>query len=153
MISISTILSVDDINLALAAEEKLAAIQEVLFLLHGDARILDFKVLCSAVEGHNAPAISVGGMGICIAHERTNAVSSLVLAVGRSDKGIRCREIPEPVHLFFVAGIPKTFDHEYLRVVGALVRACSNTEILRFLLETHDQEEFLNQLSSVETPL
>ncbi len=153
MISIPDILSVDDINLTLSSDLKSAAVQEVLFLLDGDPRILNFEALCHAVESRNAAAIAVPGAGICIAHGRTDAVSHLVLAVGRSDIGILCPEIQEPVNLLFTAGIPTTLDSEYLRIVGALVRACGDPEILPVLLETQDPREFLDQLSSVEIRL
>lgn len=152
MIPILDVLFPDDINLALASEVKSAAILEVLSLLNGDPRILDFEAFCRAVETRNAPAINVHGTGICIAHGRTDTVSSLVLAAGRSDIGISCCEMNERIRLLFVVGIPTAFDNEYLRTVGAIVRACNHTTTLRVLLETKDPIECLNQLSNIETP-
>ncbi len=153
MISIPDILSSDNIHLSLASKTKSAAIQEVLSLLRSDPRVLDFETLEEAIEKRSISTISMPSAGICIAHGRTNAVSALVLAAGRSDAGIVCCETPEPIHLFFVAGIPTAFDSEYLRIVGALVRACHNADTLHFLLKTKDHIEFLNRLSHTESHL
>ena len=88
MISISDILIPSHINLALVGRDQAAGIDEVLFKLNGDTRVRDWGALSHAVTERNAPALACNGCGICIAHARTDAVHSLVMAAGRSSEGL-----------------------------------------------------------------
>ena len=129
MIPISEILTASHINLMLTSGTQEEGIDEVLSKLNGDPRVLDWAALKQAVHERNAPAISCGACGICIAHARTTAVQSLVMAVGRSAEGLTSSNIVEPVRLLFVAGIPAAFHFEYLRVVGAIARLCNDPAV------------------------
>lgn len=153
MIPISEILTPSHINLALAASDQAGGVQEVLSKLNGDPRILDWGALREAVTERNAPAISCGSCGICIAHGRTNSVQSLVMAAGRSAEGLVSPNISERVRLVFVAGIPAAFQSEYLRVVGAIARLCHDQAFLGKLLSVQGPEDFIGLLSLGETKL
>ena len=153
MIPISEILTPSHVNLALAAEDQVSGVQEVLSKLNGDPRVMDWDSLGLAIIGRNAPAISCGPCGICIAHGRTNAVQSLVMAAGRSADGLTSPNIQERVRLVFVAGIPAAFHSEYLRVVGAIARLCHDKALLNNLLSVQDPEKFVSLLSSAEAKL
>lgn len=153
MISISEILIPSHINLALAATDQAGGVDEVLSKLNGDPRVQDWNALLQAITERNAPAITCGACGVCIAHGRTNAVSSLVMAAGRSTAGLFSPEVKEPIRLVFVAGIPSAFHSEYLRVVGAIARLCSNQSLLNELLTAQNPEKFIELLSSAESKL
>lgn len=151
--TISEILHATDINLALRAGTKDAAIEEVLAQLRGDSRVRDWTGLREAIIARDAPALSDGGVGICIAHGRTPAVGGLVLAAGRSLGGIPSPEVPTGIQLFFVAGIPATVTSEYLRVVGAIARVCRDLRQTDRLLEAPDGESFVEILSEASERL
>ena len=153
MISIADILLPSRINLALVGKDQAAGIDEVLSKLNGDSRVRDWGALSQVVTERNAPAISCCGCGICIAHARTNAVSSLVMAAGRSTSGLVSPEVSEPVRLVFVAGIPAAFSSEYLRVVGAIARFCHDQALLEKLLHVPDPQEFIDLLALQENKL
>lgn len=153
MISISEILIPSHVNLALTAKDQAGGVDEVLSKLNGDPRVQDWGALVSAITERNAPALTCGKCGVCIAHGRTNAVSSLVMAAGRSSAGLVSPEVSEPVRLVFVAGIPSAFHSEYLRVVGAIARLCGNPTLLDKLLSIQDPGEFIGLLSSAESKL
>lgn len=153
MIPISEILTPAHVNLALTATDQAGGVDEVLSKLNGDPRILDWDALRQSITERNAPAISCGACGICIAHGRTNAVQSLVMAAGRSPAGLASSHVKEPVRLVFVAGIPAAFHSEYLRVVGAIARLCNDRNLLDKLLAVRNPEEFVSLLSSGETKL
>lgn len=153
MIPISEILPPTHINLALVATTQIEGVDEVLSKLNGDPRVLDWTALKRAVDERNAPAISCGPCGICIAHARTNAVQSLVMAAGRSADGLSSPSLGEPVRLIFVAGIPTAFQSEYLRVVGAIARLCNDKSLLGELLSVQDPENFVALLKSGEAKL
>jgi len=153
MTSIGEILHPDHINLSLSAQDKKSAVEEVMAKLNGDARVGDFSALREAVLSRNAPAIAESGCGICIAHGRTESISALVLAAGRSQEGFACEDITEPVKLVFVAGIPMAFNADYLRIVGAIARICRDRHQLERLLAAKTAVHFVDLLGTGEMKL
>lgn len=150
MITISEILKPGDVKLPLHALEKAAAVDELLESLRGDERITDWDALRQAVIARDAAGIAEDGIGICIAHGRTNAVHSLVLAAGRCDRGISASEIQEPIRLFFVAAIPKALSQDYLRVLGAIARVCKSPEVRQQLLSVKEPARFIELLTQAQ---
>lgn len=153
MIPISEILLPAQVNLSLAARDQAGGVDEVLSKLNGDPRVQDWPALVRAVTQRAAPALACNSCGICIAHGRTNAVSSLVMAAGRSPNGLSSPEVRDKVRLVFVAGIPSAFDSEYLRIVGAIARLCRDKTLLQKLLAAPDAEEFTALLAGGEAKL
>jgi mannitol/fructose-specific phosphotransferase system IIA component (Ntr-type) len=153
MTPIGDVLQPDHVILALAAQDPAGAVSEVLATLEGDERVSNFTALRDAVLAQPAPAIAENGCGICIAHGRTESVSSLIMAAGRSNQGIVYPGLPEPVKLVFVAGIPGAFTSEYLRIVGAIVRMCRDRRQLDRLLTIKEPKRFVALLSSGEVKL
>jgi len=153
MIPISEILLPGHVNLSLTGKDQAAGIDELLVKFNGDPRVINCDALVQAVTERNAPAISCNGVGVCIAHGRTNAVQSLVMAAGRSEKGLVSPEIREKVRLVFVAGIPSAFDSEYLRIVGSIARFCRDKELLDKVLKAPTPDDFITLLSRQEVKL
>jgi PTS system fructose-specific IIC component len=153
MTPIADILRPDHVNLSLSAGDKNSAVTEVLSKLNGDPRVKDFSVFEKAVTARNAAAISENHCGICIAHGRTESVTGLILAAGRSTAGFPCREVADPVHLVFVAGIPGAFNSEYLRIVGAIARICRDPHQLDRLLAAKTASHFIELLVAGEVKL
>lgn len=153
MISIRQILQPGHVNLSLSSTAIPSAVNEVLASLNGDTRILQWDGLKKSVLERNAPAIDADGCAIVIAHGRTDAVGSLVMAVGRSTEGFPSDAAKENVRLIFVAGIPSALNSEYLRVVGTIARLCSNRDFVQELLSTPRQDAFVDILCSGESLL
>jgi mannitol/fructose-specific phosphotransferase system IIA component (Ntr-type) len=153
MISIRQILQPGHVNLSLSSTKIDSAVGEVLASLSGDIRILQWNALKESVLQRNAPAIDAEGCGIVIAHGRTDAVGSLVMAAGRSNEGFNCNDTKQNVRLVFVAGIPSALNNEYLRVVGTIARLCSKTELIQKMLSATSPSAFIDILCSGETTL
>ncbi|MEI8292428.1 MAG: PTS sugar transporter subunit IIA [bacterium] len=153
MISIRQILQPGHINLSLSCNALEPAVAEVLASLSGDIRILQWNPFRESVLERNAPAIDAEGCGIVIAHGRTDAVSSLVMAVGRSNEGMPSLHSTETIRLVFVAGIPSALNSEYLRIVGTIARLCSQGELVQKLLSATSPAQFLDVLCSAEASL
>lgn len=153
MTPIGDILQPEHVNLSLSAGNGDAAVAEVLSRLNGDPRVKDFAAFEKAVTVRNAAAISENHCGICIAHGRTESVTGVVLAAGRSDPGFSCREVADPVRLVFVAGIPAAFNSEYLRIVGAIARVCRDRSQFDRLLSAKTAEDFIALLGAGEVKL
>ena len=153
MTPIADVLQPDHVILELSAKEPSAAIEEVMATLEGDERVREFAALREAVREQPAPAIAENRVGICIAHGRTELVTSLVMSAGRSAAGIVFPKLSDPVRLVFVAGIPGAFTSEYLRIVGAIVRICRDKRQLERILSTKEPDRFVALLSSGEVKL
>ena len=154
MISLSEILLPEHINLQLDAIDSPTAVEELLFPLRGDIRISNWDAFRASVLDRAAPAVSTDdGYGIVIAHGRTNSVTSLVMAAGRSPNGFASPHIAGPVRLVFVVGIPTALNQDYLRVVGTIARLCGKPETLQKLLQAPNARAFLDLLLSWENKL
>lgn len=151
--TIDEILHAGDVSLSLRADGKTAAIEEMLGHLRGDARVGNWEELRNAVISRDAPAIEHEGRSICIAHGRTRAVNDLVVAAGRSERGIICPETNLRVHLLFAIGIPTTMSSEYLRLVGAIARVCGEPAQFDELLAAPDGEAFVEILAAASERL
>lgn len=154
MTSLRTILPPAQIRLTLQAPDLAAATREVLELLRGDLRVLQWEALEKAVHDRAAaPLCAKGCCGILIAHGRTNAVGSLVLSAGRFPAGVEDPATGQRVQLVFVAGIPTAFNNDYLRIVGTIARVCGNPDKNRSLLQATVPSDFIEILASGETEL
>ncbi len=153
MTPISEVLSPENVILNLAAHDKKEAIAESITKLAFHPSVHDFAALQQAIESRDAASISENGVGICIAHGRTDSVSSLVLTAARSLEGLATPEIADPVRLVFVAGIPSAFSAEYLRIVGVIARVCRDKHHLDRLLSVKTAQEFIDILSAGELRL
>ena len=53
-----------------------------------------------------------------------------------------------PLRLLFIAGIPAAFSNDYLRMVGAIARICSDAERAQELLDAATPPAFLETLEA-----
>ncbi len=153
MSTLSELLPVHQVDIALHATTKAIAVDQVLARLKGNSNVKDFNALKAAIETRDAAVIFEDGLGLLIAHGRTEAVSRIVLAAGRCSPPLQLPNAEGPVHLVFVAGIPAAFSTEYLRVVGAIVRCCKDPESLPALLSAHSASDFVQLLGEGESRL
>lgn len=90
---------------------------------------------------------------VCIAddvampHARTNAVSRMVVGVGRSDAPLTFDAGHTRVRLVFLIGTPKAAVTDYLQTVAALSRLLRNKTTRAGLLAATDETEFRALLS------
>jgi len=70
------------------------------------------------------------GHGIAIPHGRSTAVPDVMIAFGKSEKGIDWESIDnKPVHLIFlVLAPPQEQNHRYLPILGGLVEVLSDNK-------------------------
>jgi mannitol/fructose-specific phosphotransferase system IIA component (Ntr-type) len=155
MITIGDILHPRQIDLALNAPTQEEAIFHVASLLKDDPRIKDWTGFYNGLKSSN-PCVAAGAeFQICIPHVRTNAVSDMVMAVGRSIEGIpiSSKKKSAKIHYIFVAGVPTALAADYLRIIGALARVFSDAAAEMELRKTERAEDFLAILSAHEMKL
>lgn len=150
MITISDILSPKHILLNLDAESQSRAISKVAQLLQQDSRVNDWERFYDGVVAGCSCTNNEHGSGICIAHVRTDAVNSMIMAVGRSVEGIPFDEAGLRVRLLFVIGVPVALASDYLRIIGALARIFRTEKGETALLNAENHAEFLDRLCALE---
>lgn len=141
---LSTALHSQEILLNIRATEHRDALEEVLSALRSDHRVKDWEKLRSALlaNAENDTFKECPGT-LFLHHGRTESVTDLVLAVGRSTSGFTSATEGKKTHLLFVAAIPEEMNNEYLRILGAISRICREESTLESLLSTKSTADFL----------
>lgn len=114
---------------SLSATTREAALDE-LVRCFVDARILRNRNIVSEMLRRREMLGSTGiGHGIAIPHGRSTAVPDVMIAFGRSDKGIAWEAIDgKPVHLIFlVLAPPQEQSNRYLPILGGLVELLNDS--------------------------
>jgi mannitol/fructose-specific phosphotransferase system IIA component (Ntr-type) len=151
MIRIREILSSKQILLDVKAATREEAIKSVTDSLKGDNRIIDWSRFVDTLsECQRSGKINVG-LGLTIPHNRTDSVTSMVMAFGRLAQPIR--RGPGTIRFVLVIGIPETMDSDYLRLVGVLMRAFRDNELRKALETAKTPEEVLSAFEKGETRL
>ena len=149
MITIGDILLSKHILLDLESRTQAKAIAKVAELLESDNRVKDWERLDAGLLPGSACMANGSGSGICIAHLRTDAVSAMIMGVGRSMVGIPGDDGTR-IRLVFVIGVPVALASDYLRIIGALARIFRSEKGETALLKAQTAEEFLETLCTLE---
>ena len=127
------------------------AIKEVTDSLQGDNRIIDWPGFVETLaECARSQKVNIG-LGLTIPHNRTDTVTSMVMAFGRLAQPIRRGQAS--IRFVLVIGIPETMDADYLRLVGVLMRAFREKELRKTLETAETPEEVLSAFEKGETRL
>lgn len=154
MISIADTLEPDRIRLSLNSSISSIAIDEVAATMRNVPEVLDWDELHAGLH-RSAPCLAETGgqFAICLPHARTDAVTSMVMAVGRSDAGVKFQGCEAPVRYIFCIGVPKALANDYLRIVGLLARILKLPRTEQALNSATTPVEFIHHLSVLEASL
>lgn len=139
------LLQANFVKLDLVTKEKPEAIHEVASLLTNGGRVRDFPGFFHALLARDELSSTAVGEGIAFPHARTDCVSEIAVAIGRSQSGILFGE--SLVKLIFVIGTPSSKIKEYLLVVGALARILKSEAVRDRLLHATTEQEFIDSLA------
>jgi mannitol/fructose-specific phosphotransferase system IIA component (Ntr-type) len=138
------------ITLAVQSTEHAAAIHEVVRLLDGNPEVTDFQGFLGELLARESVDTTCLGNGIAIPHARTEHVSGIVMAVGRSNAGIYFENGNETIRLIFAMGTPRANAGGYLQVVGVLCRIIKDPANCEALLSASTAEDFMQTLLDLE---
>jgi len=138
---ISDILSINRIkNVKSVKKDKVLA--EVCEMLRDVPDVISPKALLKAIKKREAIMSTGIGMGIAIPHAKISSVTDLVMAVGRSEKGIDFQSLDGfPVHLIILIVASDTQGEEFLKILG---------KIGAFFNKPNNKEKFINAKTSEE---
>jgi mannitol/fructose-specific phosphotransferase system IIA component (Ntr-type) len=108
------------INLEVQSTQCADALYEVARLLDGHPDVTDFPGFYSELLARERLDPTCLGNEIALPHARTEHVTRIVMAIGRSHRGVYYENSDQTVRLILVLGIPKSNDGGYLQVVSTL---------------------------------
>jgi mannitol/fructose-specific phosphotransferase system IIA component (Ntr-type) len=147
---ISSLLKPDQIKLELTNQKRCNAINEVAQLLQVNPSVTNFAGFYEELLARERIESTCLGNEIAFPHARTDFLKGMVLAVGRSNRGVWFENCSETVKLIFVIGTPKRMVTDYLSVVGGLARLLRDKSTRDKLLTAADTDEFIAALSQAE---
>jgi mannitol/fructose-specific phosphotransferase system IIA component (Ntr-type) len=152
--TIADVLDPKDILLDVDATELGAAVDEVIALLQHDERVQDWEAmrdaLLAAVPCLDEPNAD---FAISLPHARTEAVTEMVMSVGRIPAGLECAGVARPVRYIVCVATPRAMAAEYLRMVGLLARVLRNPAAEEQLRNAETTDDFLAALERLEAKL
>jgi mannitol/fructose-specific phosphotransferase system IIA component (Ntr-type) len=135
-------------NLDIAVHSETDAINAVAEMLRDDPSVRDFEAFRAELFSREKLSPTALGSGVAFPHARTDEVSQIVLAVGRSREGIWFENCKQHVHLIFVIGTPKEAVREYLGVLASLAQLLKQKGVREALIQAATQEEFFALLGA-----
>ncbi|HTW90789.1 MAG TPA: PTS sugar transporter subunit IIA [bacterium] len=130
MAKISELLPRSAIVLNLQSKEKFEVINELVRpLVETGAITSEADFVSAIVRRENMESTGIG-LGVAIPHARTPAVSSIVLAFGRSDSGVDFNSLDgKPSHLIFLIAAPEEQKTEYIMTLARLSKLLRKDEV------------------------
>lgn len=126
------------VRLGVEAGTRTGALRAAAELLRGDPRVTAWDELWTSAGERQVAELD--SCGVCLAHGRRGA-RDLVLAAVRLASPVP-GESGSPLGIVFFFGIPEAMAEQYLRSVGALVRACRCGERLEQINGAATPEDF-----------
>jgi len=136
----------------LKATNKEEVLEELLDLFINDHIIRNKQIVMEMLHQREKLGSTGIGKGVAIPHGRTTAAYEVVIAFGKSKKGIEFDAVDgKPVNLFFMIIAPPNDDeNQYLPALGSLVTILKNNKNRKILQKITTYSELTSILSGEE---
>jgi nitrogen PTS system EIIA component len=125
----------------LQATDKAGVIREFAVLLKSRGKVRDEDELFDIVMQREATTTGIGD-GIAIPHGRMKDLAGVVVAFGRSRKGVDFQSMDgKPARLFFLFITPESRPEDHLSILRRLARITRNPVLREQLLQSTDRRE------------
>ena len=152
MTKISELLPRSAVVLDLHSKEKFAVIDELVRPLVAAGAITEESEFVSAIVRRENMESTGIGLGVAIPHARTKAVSSIVLAFGRSDSGVDFNSLDgKPSHLIFLIAAPEEQKTEYIMTLARLSKLLRKDEVRIGLNKAGSPDEVVRVITQHES--
>ena len=141
------------IVLAMQSNKRTAALNEVARRLDGHPLVTNYAGFYQELLARDRLDTTCLGNEIALPHARTEHVSDLVLAIGRSRAGVSFEKDKQIVRLLFVLGTPKSNPMGYLQVVSTLCKIFKDPANREALLAAETPDAFVDVLLVAEEKL
>ncbi len=136
-------------NLKSADKEKV--LKELVELASTSKLVKDRDELLKDVMDREELVTTGVGYGVAFPHAKTKATKGIVIAFGRSDKGIDFEAMDhKPVHLFFLIAAPEDAIGAHLNVMARLSYIMKSEENRGKMMTVTSPGELLQMIDSIE---
>lgn len=126
------------------SENKDDVINELINLLKDDERVTDLEEVRKCVFEREEKMSTGVGKGFAIPHGKTNAVSDILAAFGKSDTPIKYNSLDgEPVHLIFLLIGKENLVAKHIKLLSRISRLMNNEEFRKKLINADSKESIL----------
>ncbi len=146
---ITKFLSPSQIEMELKAPDKQAVIEALVNILVSVGRIPKDKVeeVITALIAREGLTSTGLGYGIALPHVKTDVVTEICIAFGRSTKGIDFEALDgNPVHFFFLILAPPKKTEEYLKTLSSISALMKDEKTRSRLFAAQSVDEVFNIL-------
>lgn len=145
------LLDSERVRVPLASRSKEPLLREMVDLLMGpEAQERAEEVLRAVRDRETVLSTGIGG-GVAIPHAKTDAVSSLRIAAGRTSAGVEYDALDgEPVRLCFLLVGPESDAGGHVKALSRIARVVRSESVRDRLCAAADAAEFLRVLDEAE---
>lgn len=139
------------ISFDLAASNKNEVIEELVELAGSSKLVKDKSLLLKDIITRENLVTTGVGYGVAFPHAKTKATKGIVIAFGRSDKGVDFEAMDkQPVHLFFLIAAPEDAIGAHLKVMAHLSYLMKSEKNREKLLTVKSPGELLQIIDTIE---
>jgi mannitol/fructose-specific phosphotransferase system IIA component (Ntr-type) len=120
-------------------------------VVRGHPAIVDPDLFIQSVRAREAAVSTATADHVAFPHARNEAVSRLLLVIGRSETGVSFRRDRPAVHLVFLIGAPPHAITDYLGCVAWLAKRVRIPENRRALMHAANPEAFLRIIAAASS--
>lgn len=126
-------------------------IRELVELAARSKLVRDKSLLLDEVQKREKLVTTGVGWGVAFPHAKTKAMKGIVIAFGRSDRGVDFGAMDQkPVHLFFLIAAPEDTIGAHLNVMARLSFLMKSQDNRERLLSAKNPAEVLEVLDSLD---
>ena len=142
------------INCELVAKTKDGIIEEMANLFIPSGIVTDKEDFCSAIKRREEIESTAIGGGVAIPHGRSDSVTRLKVAFGRSKRGVNFNAMDrKPVNIIFMIAAPLNARKEYLQAVAKIARLLKSRVMREALLSAETPGNIMKVISDFDNML
>ncbi|HSA78298.1 MAG TPA: fructose PTS transporter subunit IIA [Nitrospirota bacterium] len=124
------------------ATDKIGVIREFAGILQATGRVTDAEALVRVLLERESLGSTGIGDGVAIPHGKLSFISNMVVAFGRSSRGVDFQSLDaQPVYLFFLLVTPDNKPGDHLKALARISRILKNPDLRENLKRTSDRQE------------
>ncbi len=151
MLKISDAVGEELIISELSARSKQEVLREFSDLLAETGKVEDKDELVRILAAREALGSTGIGDGVAIPHGKMKGINGIVLAFGRSRRGVEFDSLDgEPAHLFFLLIAPEDAPGEHLKALARISRLMKNGGFRDALMRAADKKEIKRIIAQEE---
>jgi PTS system nitrogen regulatory IIA component len=142
MAKIRDLLQDDLVIEEIKATDKIGVIREFAEVLQAAGRVKDAEALVRVLLERESLGSTGIGDGVAIPHGKLSFISDMVVAFGRSSRGVDFQSLDaKPAYLFFLLVTPDDKPGDHLKALARISRILKNPVLRENLKHTSDRQE------------